>query len=234
MDTNVQYSARSNGKRHTCSQYEEELCSLRSRLLYMGELIERMIADATTSFIRGDVDLARQAIAADADVNALEVEVDKDCLLILAKRQPLGCDLRMVALAIKMVTDLERIGDLAVNIGERVVALDDDPTFPMAADIECMAGVVQQMVHDSIEAFAQRDSTMAHSVFDGEDEVDGLYRKITEQLQGFMRRGTIGVQTGIHSGAVAKFLERIGDHATNLAEQVIFIVEGRDVRHAAH
>src|SRR5690348_7300512 len=137
-------------KAHTDRAYEAELRELRDKLLQMAGEVEDMINKATTALVDGDVDTARQVIARDTQVNALEVETDELCLLLLAKRQPLGSDLRMITLAMKMVTDLERIGDLAVNISERVLALGSAPSPTVSARLQRMARVVQDMIHDAI------------------------------------------------------------------------------------
>ncbi|MCG8425581.1 MAG: phosphate signaling complex protein PhoU [Proteobacteria bacterium] len=228
MSTN--YSSKS----HTDREYESELRQVRDNLLRMAGVVEEMIVDAGRALERGDLELAKRTIEADGNVNSMEVETDELCLLILAKRQPLASDLRMITLAMKMVTDLERIGDLAVNISERVVALGGSPLAPaLATKMARMAELAQKMVKIAIDAFIARDVTRARSVFARDQDVDDLYREITEQAQYAMRDDGEYVQRGVHINAIAKFLERIGDHATNLAELVIFLVEGKDVRHKA-
>src|SRR5512134_2447436 len=144
-------------KAHTDRAYEAELRELRDKLLQMAGEVEDMISKATTALVEGDVETARQVIARDTTVNALEVETDELCLLLLAKRQPLASDLRMITLAMKMVTDLERIGDLAVNISERVLALASVPSPPVIARLTRMAKVVQDMIHDAIDSFVAAD-----------------------------------------------------------------------------
>jgi phosphate transport system protein len=219
-------------KAHTDRAYEAELRELRDKLLQMAGVVEEMISQTTTALVDGDVNAARQIIARDTTVNALEVETDELCLLLLAKRQPLASDLRMITLAMKMVTDLERIGDLAVNISERVLALATVPSPNVVARVQRMAKVVQEMIHDAINSFVARDGDKARTVFKRDQEVDELYRELTLELQREMTRERDFVDRGVHLQACAKFLERIGDHATNLAEMVIFQVEGRDVRHS--
>jgi phosphate transport system protein len=220
-------------KSHTDREYEAELRQVRDNLLRMAGSVEQMIADAGRALTEGNVELARQTIQADGHVNSLEVETDELCLLILAKRQPLASDLRMITLAMKMVTDLERIGDLAVNISERAVALGKAPQPHVAAKIARMSALVQAMIRTAIDAFIARDVAGARGVFARDQAVDDLYREVTEGVQSTMHHDRDYVEQGIHLNAVAKFLERIGDHATNLAELVIFLVEGKDVRHKA-
>lgn len=219
-------------KAHTDRAYEAELRELRDKLLQMAGEVEAMIHQATAALVDGDIDIARQVIARDTVVNALELETDEMCLLLLAKRQPLASDLRMITLAMKMVTDLERIGDLAVNISERVLALGAVPSPPVIARLTRMAKVVQDMIHDAIDSFVAGDGDKARTVFQRDEEVDQLYRELTLELQREMTRERDFVDRGVHLQACAKFLERIGDHATNLAEMVIFQVEGRDIRHS--
>jgi phosphate transport system protein len=218
---------------HTDRAYEAELRDLRDKLLRMAGLIEAMIAQATRAFADGDLELARATIQSDGQVNALEVETDELCLLILAKRQPLASDLRMITLAMKMVTDLERIGDLAVNIGERVLALGSAPPPAIAGRLEAMSEVAQAMIRDAIDAFVHGDVGKARDVFARDQEVDDGYRAVTLDLQEEMTRDRAFIDRGVHLQAIAKFLERIADHGTNLAEMVIFQVEGKDVRHQA-
>jgi len=220
-------------KVHTDREYEAELRELKDKLLSMAGLVEEMIAQAVNALAEGDPELARRTITSDGRVNALEVETDELCLLILAKRQPLASDLRMITLAMKMVTDLERIGDLAVNICERVIAMSSAPSPSVAQRLMRMAGVAQSMIRDAIDGFVAGDVTKARSVFARDQQVDDLYRELTLELQSEMTREPHFVDRGIHLQACAKFLERIGDHGTNLAELVIFQVEGKDVRHKA-
>jgi phosphate transport system protein len=220
-------------KVHTDREYEAELRELKDKLIRMAGMVEQMIAQAVNALVEGDPDLARTTIQSDGRVNGLEVETDELCLLILAKRQPLASDLRMITLAMKMVTDLERIGDLAVNISERVLAMGMAPTPGVAQRLQRMAEVAQSMIRDAIDGFVASDVAKARSVFARDQSVDDLYRQLTLELQGEMQREPAFVDRGIHLGACAKFLERIGDHGTNLAELVIFQVEGKDVRHKA-
>jgi phosphate transport system protein len=216
---------------HTDREYEAELRELKDKLLKMAGLVEDMITSATRALVEGDTELARQTMQGDAAVNALEVETDELCLLILAKRQPLAGDLRMITLAMKMVTDLERIGDLTVNISERVLALGSAPNPSVAGRLTRMSEVGQRMVRDAIDAFVARDVTKARSVFSRDQYVDDAYRELAMEMQQEMMRDRDFVNRGIHLQACSKFLERIADHGTNLAEMVIFQVEGKDVRH---
>ncbi len=220
-------------KKHTSREYEAELREVRENLLRMAGCVEEMIANASRAIAEGDVELAERTIRSDGNVNVLEVETDELCLLILAKRQPLASDLRMITLAMKMVTDLERIGDLATNISERALALQGAPKPSVATKIAAMSQIVQAMIKSAIDAFIERDVTGARAVFARDQEVDELYRELTDAVQAEMHEDSNFVERGVHLNAVAKFLERIGDHATNLAELVIFLVDGKDIRHKA-
>jgi phosphate transport system protein len=216
---------------HTDREYEAELRDLKDKLLRMAGLVEEMIANATRAFVEADLDIARTTIQSDGQVNGLEVETDEMCLLILAKRQPLASDLRMITLAMKMVTDLERIGDLAVNICERALAISAAPPPSIAEKLQRMSSTGQQMIRDAIDAFIAGDVGKARAVFGRDHEVDALYRETNLELQREMVKEREFIDRGIHFQAIGKFLERIADHGTNLAEMVIFQVEGKDVRH---
>lgn len=216
---------------HTDREYEAELRELKDKLLKMAGLVEDMITSATRALVEGDTELARRTIQSDVQVNALEVETDELCLLILAKRQPVAGDLRMITLAMKMVTDLERIGDLGVNISERVLALGTPPAPSVAERLRRMSEDGQRMVRDAIDAFVARDVEKARTVFSRDQYVDDAYRELAMEMQQEMMRDRDFVNRGIHLQACSKFLERIADHGTNLAEMVIFQVEGKDVRH---
>jgi phosphate transport system protein len=218
-------------KTHTDREYEAELREVREQLLQMAGLIEQMIADAARAFGQADVELAQRTIEVDEEVDRLEVDIDELCLLMLARRQPLASDLRMITLAMKMVTDLERIGDLAVNICERTMALGGEPPASFAGKMARIAELSQGMIREAIEAFVNRDAERARRIFARDDSVDSLYREIADDVQHTMHHEPDFVQRGVHLSAVAKFFERIADHGTNLAELVIFMVEGKDVRH---
>lgn len=197
----------------------------------MAGLVEDMIARATQALLQGDTALARQTMQDDRQVNALEMDTDEACLIILAKRQPLASDLRMITLAMKMVTDLERIGDLAVNLCERAIELGAPPPPSVAERLKRMSEIGQKMIRDAIDGFVAGDVEKARAVCARDQFVDDAYRELTMEMQGEMFKSRDFVDRGIHFAACAKFLERIADHGTNLAEMVIFQVEGEDVRH---
>ena len=216
---------------HTDREYEAQLQQLRRDLLRMAELVENMIADAVTSLVERDVDLARRTIEKDHAVNRAEVDIDEMCLQVLARRQPMASDLRFITLALKMVTDLERIGDLAVNVCERAIDLAGVPPLTPWDRVPRMAQIVRSMVRDALDAFVTGDARKAQEVIDRDDEVDQLYHDFLLATVPTMSRDAQTVERGLHIQSVAKVLERMADHGTNLAEQVVFMVQGKDIRH---
>ena len=218
-------------KRHTDREYEAELAQIRDQLLLMAGRVEEMIANAVRAIGERDPALARNTIEIDHKVNKTEMETDELCMRILARRQPLASDLRFITSALKMVTDLERIGDLAVNICERAIDLAGEHRLEGLDTLMQMASVVQSMVRDAIDAFVQGDPDLAQQIIDRDDELDELYHVYFREVLAAMLKEPTSIERGIHIQSVAKWLERIGDHATNLAERVIFMVKGKDVRH---
>lgn len=217
--------------RHTDREYERELALLREKLLRMAGRVEQMIGESVRAVVDRDGDLARGVIDLDKKVNVDEVETDELCLTILAKRQPLASDLRFITLALKMVTDLERIGDLAVNISERALELAKEPALAHVDAIPKMATMVQAMVRQAIDAFVEGDAEKAQRVIAQDAEVDDLYHQTFGEVLRRMRTEGLDIHRGIHLQSVAKFIERIGDHGTNLAEEVVFLIQGKDIRH---
>jgi phosphate transport system protein len=212
--------------------YEEELRNLRERLLLMAGRVEEIVNHAVHSLMNSDQVLARRTIEQDGRINLDEIEIDEQCLLILAKRQPMASDLRFLTLALKMVVDLERIGDLAVNICERAIDLSNSDTIPLLADMPRMTKVVLSMIHDAVNAFVNNDAELAETVLIRDDEVDDLYTKYFRQILDAMMRKKATMYHGVHILSVVKWLERMADHTTNLAEQVIFMIRGKDIRHS--
>ncbi len=221
-------------KPHTDQQYDSELLEIRNRLLLMAGRVEEMIRDSIQALVQRDLVLAKRTEEADQKVDLDEVETDELCMVVLAKWQPMASDLRFVTIALKMVTDLERIGDLAVNICERVAFLSSLPELKPYVDIPRMGELVQSMLRDAVDAFVARDAVKAKSVIDRDDELDTLYRQIFKDLLPIMIQSEASLERGIAVQSIAKLLERAGDHTTNLAEQVIHLVEGKDVRHSKH
>ena len=216
---------------HPARPYEQELGAVREMLLRMAGRVEQMIAESGRSLVERDIELARQVIADDQNVNRLELEIDEVCLRFLERRQPLATDLRFVALAMKMVTDLERIADLAVNISERAIDLAKAAGIVVHPDLPKMSVVVQVMVHDAIDAFVDHDVAKARGVIAQDDVVDDHYHAMFEDILQRMHENPARLGELIHVQSVVKWYERMADHSTNLAELVIFMVEGRDIRH---
>ncbi len=218
-------------QRHTDREFRQELTALRESLLMMGGRVEAMIRDATRAVVEQDSDLARATIQTDRLVNAAEIETDRDCLRILARRHPMASDLRFVTLTLKMVTDLERIGDLAVNICERAQDLQGMPASRHTQVLERMGELALEMVRDALGAFVAGDDARAHAVVARDDEMDELYDQLFSDVLQDMLADTGHVRFGIQLQSAAKYYERIGDHSTNLAEHVLFLVRGEDMRH---
>ena len=216
---------------HTNRAYEDELQRLRTLLLQMGELVERQITDAVHSLVKRDSELARRTISRDAEVNQLDIDLDELTIRLLALRQPAAIDLRLITTSSKITTDLERIGDIAVNVAERALELNYQPVLKPYIDIPRMAELATGMVKDSLRAFVSHDPKLAAQVIARDNDVDLLNYQIYRELLSYMSEDptTIRHATGILF--VSKYLERIADHATNIAELVIFLVEGRNIKH---
>jgi phosphate transport system protein len=209
---------------HTSRHYEQELRGLKEKILLIGGRVEEMIASAMTSLTARDPDLARKVIESDT-------EVDHVCLNLLALRQPAASDLRFITTALKIVTDLERIGDLAVNTAERSIELAQEPPLKPYIDIPRMSAAVSTMVAEALDAFVGMDPDKARKVLASDDAVDQLNVQLFRELLTYMIEEPKNVSRALRITFIAKYLERIGDHATNIAQMVIFMCEGRDVRH---
>ena len=218
---------------HTSRHYEQELQTLKEKILLLGGKVEEMIASAMKSLLNRDPDLARRVIVSDREVDAAELESDHLCLSLLALRQPAASDLRFIATALKIVTDLERIGDLAVNIAERSIELNEEPPLKPYIDIPRMATAAASMVGRALDAFVRRDPLMAREVLGSDSAVDQLNVQLFRELLTYMIEEPRNVSRALRITFIAKYLERIADHATNIAQMVIFMCEGRDVRHPA-
>lgn len=216
---------------HTDREYENELRKLREQILLMGAKVEDMIAGSIRALLERDSDLANRLIEADHQVNRLEVETDDLCLRILARRQPVASDLRFITIALKLVTDLERIGDLAVNTCERVIELNQEPPLKPYVDLPRMADAARGMVRDALDAFVAADAERARGVLEADGVVDAYYAQIFRELLTYMMEDSRNIFRATRVQSIAKYLERIGDHATNLAEMVVFMVKGKDIRH---
>lgn len=215
----------------TVKEYEQELEQLRTHLLEMAKRVENMIGSSMRALENRDAELAEKTINADDQVNRDEMEIDDHCLVILAKRQPMASDLRFISAAFKMVTDLERIGDLAVNICRHVIDLDDYEPVEYHHNISEITDLTKSMVKDAIESFVEKDVELAQDVIERDDEVDRLYHEADRHFIDLMRQDESVIKPVTHMQAISKHLERSADHTTNIAEQVVFMVRAKDIRH---
>jgi len=218
-------------KAHTDRRYEEELRELHQKILEMGGVVEQQIANAITALTGRDSDLASVTIERDHAVNRMDVEIDDLCIRLLALHQPAARDLRLITTGLKITTDLERIGDMAVNISERVLELNAEPQLKPYIDIPRMSEIAQRMLRESLDAFVREDVELALKVCRDDDEIDELTHQVFRELISYMVENPQTISRAIRLMFVCKYLERIGDHATNIAEMVVFMVRGKSIRH---
>ena len=218
-------------KQHMSSQFDAELNGIRARLLEMGGKVELMVATSMRSLMERDDALAERTIALDTEINAMEVEIDEKCLHILAKRQPAARDLRFVTLALKIVIDLERIGDQCASIAMHALELNKESQLKPYIDLPRMADAANDAVRNALDAFVRGDAGTAARVCREDRFVDELNEQLQRELLTFMMENPATVGRALRINSISKYLERIADHATNIAEMVIFMVEGRDIRH---
>lgn len=216
---------------HIYRHFDRELDELKENLIYEGSLVEKAISDAIKSLVDRNSELAEKVIANDDVINAKEVKIDEFCLQLLALRQPAAKDLRFITMAIKINYDLERIGDMAVNISERAVELNEEPQLKPYIDLPRMARIVQRMVRESLDAFVKEDVELAWKVTRDDQSVDQLHDQIFRELLTFMMEDMKNVSRATRLLFISKYLERMADHAVNIAELVIFMVEGKIIRH---
>lgn len=220
-------------KKHTSREYESELKDLKSQLATMAYDVKAMIHDSMNALQKKDIKLAEEVIERDFYINQIELEIDEFCLIILARRQPLAKDLRFITIALKMVTDLERMGDMTVSIARRVIKLQKMPPVKIPDKILLMAKSVQEMLQLAIESLLESDATKADQVLEQDDSVDELYHQNFRDLIKLMAQNENLIEPLVHLQSIAKWLERLGDHCTNLAEFVVFKVSGENVRHVS-
>src|SRR5207302_392691 len=204
---------------------------LRSKLLVLGGKVETEIANGVRALVERDAALAETVVKADREVNRLEVEIDEACRRLLALRQPAASDLRLITTALKIVVDLERIGDLAVNIAERAIELSQSPPLPPVHDLTRLAQLCQAQLRKALDAFVDADPEKAQTVIKDDDLLDALYHNLFNELLALMMEDPRNIRRANSLLFVAKHLERLGDHATNVAEMVAYMVRGTDVRH---
>jgi phosphate transport system protein len=213
--------------------FQEELEQLKTRLLEMGGLAEEQVRIAIKGLVDRDHDHIDRVLTSDEPLNALHIEIDNRCFTLLALFQPMAADLRAIVAAVKINTDLERVGDLAVNIAEAARRYVQRPPVKKLIDIPRMAGMAQSMLRDALDAFVRRDMQLARQVLNEDDKLDDLKTQIFRELLTYMLQDPSTIEPSLELILISRHLERIGDHATNIAEDVIFIVSARDVRHHA-
>ncbi len=213
--------------------FVEELEQLKSKLLEESALVESAIYRSITAVVQKDEALAREVQASEIRINQIEIEVDDAAVSLLALQQPMAADLRFIIASIKINNDLERMGDLAVNIAERALSLLNEPIVKPMIDIPHIAGLVQSMVRKSLDSFVTRDADLARSVLASDNAVDDLRNASFHELISFMEHDPANIRQSIDLLSIVRNLERIADHATNIAEDVLFLVKGIDVRHHA-
>jgi phosphate transport system protein len=211
--------------------FEDALQALKNRLLAMGALVEDRVHRAVRSLIDRRMEEADEVIASDQEVNEMHIEIDDRCLKLLATQTPLATDLRLITSAMKINSDLERIGDQAVNIAENVVKILPHPPLKPLIDIPRMAEIAEKMTRDALDSFVRKDPALARDVLRRDDEVDQLKDQVFRELLTYMMADPGTIQRALSLILISRNIERIADHATNIAEDVIFLVEAKDVRH---
>jgi phosphate transport system protein len=218
-------------REHTSKAFEHQLRELKDKLLLMSHHAEKMIADSIRSLVERRPSLADEVIKSDDTMDQLEIEIDNLCYQILALEQPVARDLRFVTTALKIVRDIERIGDIAVNIAERAAELIHEPELKRMIDLPIMAEAAQRILKESLDAFVNSDVELAEKVIRDDQFIDDCYEQIFRELLTYMMEDTKYISRALKVIFIAKHLERVGDHSSNIAEMVIFLVRGQDIRH---
>jgi phosphate transport system protein len=218
-------------REHTSKAFEQQLRTLKDKLLLMSHDAEKMIADSIRALVERRPSLAEEVINSDDSLDKLEIEIDNLCYEILALEQPVARDLRFIATALKIVRDIERIGDIAVNIAERATELIQEPEMKRLIDLPIMAEASQRILKDSLDAFVNSDAELAEKVIRDDEFIDDCYEQIFRELLTYMMEDTKYISRALKVIFIAKHLERVGDHSANIAEMVIFLVRGQDIRH---
>ena len=218
-------------REHISAVFDAELNDLKQSILVMGGKVELMIANSVKSLVERDTALAERTIAMDHEINTAEVSIDERCLELLALRQPAARDLRFITIALKIVTDLERMGDQCANIAKRAREMNEEPPLKPYIDIPRMAHRAEVMVKEALDAFVRGDSELAIKVCKDDSFVDELNIQIQRELLTFMIEDPSTISRAMRLNYISKSLERIADHSTNIAEMVIFMVKGKDIRH---
>jgi phosphate transport system protein len=215
------------------THFQQELNQLKSELLRMAGLAERAIRNAVEALVKRNTPLAEKTIKEDAQINEMEIDIDERCIKLLALHQPMAADLRFITSAMRINTELERIGDQAVNIAERVISLNQEAQLKPYMDIPRMAEITQAMVKDVLDAFVNGDANLARSVCERDDRVDALNDQVFRELLTYMMADSSTISRAVHLIIVSRCLERIADHATNIAEGVIFMAKALVIKHHA-
>jgi phosphate transport system protein len=218
-------------REHTSKHYEQQLRELKDKLLLMSHNAEEMISDSIRALVERRPTLGEDVINRDDDLDKLEIAIDNLCYEILALEQPVARDLRFIATALKIVKDIERIGDIAVNIAERGLELIQEPELKRLVDLPIMGDAAQKILKESLDAFVNSDADLAEKVILNDNIVDDLYEQIFRELLTYMLEDPRSISRAIKLIFIAKHLERVGDHSANIAEMVIFLVRGQDIRH---
>ncbi len=211
--------------------FDEELNALKEKILKLGCMVENAIRDSVKALVERDSELSKEVIKKDHLINALDVGIDEECVRLIALRQPMARDLRFITTAMKITTDLERMGDFAVNIAERAIELNEEPQLKSFVNIPKMAEIAQSMVRDALDSFVTGCSRLPYEVIKRDDEVDDLTVRNFEELLGLMIQDPKIIPLAVKRTYIAKYLERIADHATNIAEMVIYMCKGKIIRH---
>ena len=220
-------------RHHINAAFGTELRSLKQQILTMGRLVDAHVGEAVRALMERDPQLAARVIDADRAVNQMELAIDEQCIRTLALYQPAASDLRFIAAALKIVTDLERIGDLAVNMGERVELLAAEAALPAVGELPAVAAAARKMLGDVLDAFVEGDAAKAQEIIHADADIDARTAGIIADVQSAMEQAPLSVARGVATIFFAKHIERMADHATNIAEMVIYLVRGRDVRHTS-
>jgi len=221
-------------RRHTSTHYEKELQEVKNGLIYAGALTEKAIRSAMESLLERNSDLARKVIAEDDQIDNLDMELEEKCIRLLALRQPAARDLRFIATALKINGHLERIGDMAVNIAQKAITLNEEPQLKPYIDLPRMADITREMIRESLDALVNEDTALADKVRRAENTVDCLNDQIFRELLTFMLEDPRTIHRAILIMQISKNLERIADHAKGIADMVIYMVTGESVRHQFH
>ncbi len=214
-------------------QKEQDLEAIKERVLAMGGFVEQSIRKSVKALVERDRKMAQEVLDGDAVVNNYDVEIEEECIRFIAIWQPTGSNLRFVTTAIKIITDLERMGDLAVDICERAIELNEEPPLKPYIDIPRMAEAAQKMLKDSLDAFVAGDADLAVRVCGDDDFVDNLNQQIFNELLVYMLKDPQNISRAVRLTYITKYMERIADHATNIAEMVVYMVKGKVIRHTA-